>query len=163
MWVSLLYHSWAIVISNMEAARYFLKLQTDPELYILSEWLPISLQPDPAAQLCSLHVYLPKSQMLFNTPKPVPASECNTQIQGNVFQSIREAFSSHRDKFDFSFQLLDMDSSAQLEVRLHINPAKTSFLKLVAIRLERVFLDDTLGCFLAATEKMSMFMTVRGR
>lgn len=144
----------------MEAARYFLKLPTDPELYVLSEWMPISLTPEPAAQLCNLHIYVPQSRMLFTTQAPVPASECNAQIQGNVYQTVREVFCVHRDKFDYSFAVVDMDSSAQLEVRLAINSSRTSFLRLVTVKLERVFLDDTLGCFMGNVEKMAMFMTV---
>ena len=146
----------SIVTSNMEAARFFLKVPSPTPLYLLSEWLPISLAPDPAAQLCSLHLYT--DGRLYTTPQPVQAAACNAQIQGNVLQLLREACSTHKDKYDFVFHAEEMD--ATLEIRMAVGATRNSYLRLIAMQLERVFMDDPLSLFLTNVERMSMFITV---
>jgi len=141
----------------MEAARFFLKVPSSPPLYLLSEWLPISLTPDPAAHLCSIHLYA--DSCLYSTPQPVQAAACNAQIQGNVLLLLREACSSHRDKFDFVFHAEEMD--ATLEIRMAVGTTKSSYLRLIVVQLERMFMDEPLNLFLSHVERMSLFMTVR--
>ena len=139
----------------MEAARFFLKLPQTPPIFLLSEWLPISLTPEPQAHLCTLHLFT--DSKLYSTSKPVTFSSCNAQIQGSIQNLLREAFSTRKDKYDFSLTSEDMD--ARLEVRMSVNPTHSSYLRLITIDLERVYMDDPLTVFFTHVERMSTFMT----
>lgn len=110
-------------------------------LYILSEWNAHSLSPAADSAICQFTIYT--SNMLFNSDSVTSENINSSLCTPNFYYKLREYFRNIDKNIRYEFCVSDEEDEAILVVSLPLDIASNTYLRILEVRLHRIFKQNS--------------------
>lgn len=124
-------------MNSIEDAHYCIKtLNYGEDLNLCSFWYPA--KQGGVFPLCKLWVL--QNESLFYSDSEIFSSSCNSSlILDNFYSRLKSAFKSKTSEFEINFTVDEEENTANLELRLKIDPKRDSYISAFKVTLIKSF------------------------
>ena len=124
-------------MNSFEDAHYCIKsISRGEDVSLCSFWY--STQQSGFFPLCKFWVL--QKESLFYSDREIFSSSCNSSlILDNFYSRLKSAFKTNNSEFDLNFTVDDEENTANLELRLKIDPKRDSYISAFKATLIKSF------------------------